>query len=105
MLNGQKSVLQKVVARQDLSEAERQAAAALHLGDATLSLNHAWAKEALHDGTPAEVRRRCLDIARNPDHELGSRVKAAAAALAPRWAQSRARREGRTDHRMKRLGL
>ena len=104
VLNGQKSVLQKVVARQDLSEAERQAAE-LHLGAVTLSLNHAWAKEALHDGTPAEVRRRCLDIARNPDYEFGSRVKAAAAALAPRWAQSRARREGRTDHRMKRLGL
>jgi glycosyltransferase involved in cell wall biosynthesis len=104
VLDGQKSVLQKAVARQDLSEAEREAAQ-LHLGAVTLSLNHAWAKEALHDGTPAEVRRRCLDVARNPDYEFGSRVKAATAALAPRWAQSRARHEGRTDHRMKRWGL
>ena len=101
VLSGQKAVLQKAVARQDLSDAERQTAE-LHLVAVTRALDLAWAKEALYDGTPADVRRRCLDIVRNPIHEFGSRAKAVTAAVAPRWAQSRAQREERTDHRMER---
>jgi hypothetical protein len=104
VLSGQKAVLQKAVARSDLSEAERQTAE-LHLVAVTRSLDLELAKEALYDGTARDVRRRCLAIVRSPIHVFGSRVKAGTAALAPRWAQSRARREARTDHRMERWGV
>jgi hypothetical protein len=100
---GQEAVLQKTLARHDLSAAERRAAE-LHLVAVRRSLDLARARDAIRDGTPAEVRRRCLAVARSSDHDFRSRVKAVTAALAPRWARSRARREAQTDHRVAHLG-
>ena len=102
VLGGQDAVLQKTLARRDLAEEERKEAE-LHLAAVRRSLDLARARDAILEGTPPEVRQRCLDIARNPDHELGSRVKAVTAALAPRWARRLARREAQTDHRVEHL--
>jgi glycosyltransferase involved in cell wall biosynthesis len=76
------AVLGKVVARTDLSEEERAVAAARHRV-LQLELELTLAKRAVHEHLP-EARTRSLQVARNRQHPLGTRVKAAAAFLSPR---------------------
>jgi glycosyltransferase involved in cell wall biosynthesis len=104
LLSGQEAVLQKVLTRRDLSQAERDAAQ-LHLVAVSRSLELEWAKDAIREGDVEQVRRRSLDIARNPDHDFRSRLKAATAAVAPRWVHHRARGRVRADHRIDHLGV
>lgn len=101
-LSGQKAVLEKTLARSDLSEPERQAAT-LHLTDVRLALDLAHAHEAIRNGAAADVRRQCVEIALDGAQPHRTRVKAVTAALAPRWARRRARREARIDYRVEQL--
>ncbi len=101
-LSGQEAVLAKTLARSDLSEAERQAAT-LHLTAVRLALDLAQAQDAIRYGAAADVRRRCLEIALDGAQPHRTRVKAVTAALAPRWARRRARRQGRIDYRVEQL--
>ena len=99
VLSGQAAVLRKSLARSDLSKAEREAAM-LHFDIIERALHVAKAQDAIRDAAPAEVRRQCLAIAGDPEQPFRTRMKAVSAAVAPRWARRRARRETREDHRI-----
>ncbi len=103
VLSGQAAVLGKSLARSDLSKAERDAAK-LHFDVVERALQVARAQDAIRDAAPGAVRHQCLAIAWDPHQPFRTRMKAASAAISPRWARRRARRETRADHRVLRLG-
>jgi len=81
MRAGQVAVLERIVARPDLSGAEAAAAAAA-LARERRELVVAQAREALRDGRP-DARRRALAVALGSSQGIGSRVKGLAAAIVP----------------------
>lgn len=103
VLAGQEAVLRKALSRPDLSTTERDAARR-HLAQVAPARQLAQARDAIRDGTPAEIRRRCLPIVWGRGQGMPSRGKALTAAAAPRLAQRRARREPAGDHRVGPLG-
>ena len=102
VLHGQESVLTKVLARTDLSEAERDAARS-HLDEVQRALQVALAQDLIRDGAIPEARRLCVHIVLDRRQGLRTRLKAVTAAAAPRWARRRAHRERRADHRVEHL--
>jgi hypothetical protein len=92
MRAGQIAVLEKILARGDLREAEAAAAAAA-LARERRELRMAEAREALRDGR-SDARRRALAVALGPAQGVGSRAKGLAAAIAPRAAGAILRNRG-----------